>query len=155
MAKQELEYGKCRIIANSVEALLVNVGSSYKNEACGVHDVAYDFLNFLIKKEGLNAYWRNSYEISPICTQEYDKMVGGVKFTFLRLVSPKNSDSISMGAGTQWVSDVITLMKDFLLSERETYDIPEEDEENDEGWWQKYHDAKLIFRVDGKQFDWK
>ena len=154
MAKQELEYGKCRLIANRVEAMLVNIGLGSEGGMYELRDIANDFLDYLEEK-GLSDYWRGSYEISSIWTHEYDAMTEGMKFSFVRLVTPKNSsDSISMGAGTQWVSDVITLMKEFLLVERENYSEPDEDNEITKSW-PHFHDSRLIFRVDDKQFDWK
>lgn len=150
MAKQELEYGKCRLITNQVEVLLVNIGLNSGNGFYEFRDIANDFLAFLETSD-----WQGTYEISSCYTSEYGVMTEGMKFNFPRLVVPKNSsDSVSMAAGTQWVSDVITLMKEFLMKEREEYIIPDENDEVTRTW-PHFHDARLIFRVDGKQFDWK
>lgn len=132
MAKQKLEYGNCKIIANKVEAMLLNVGSR------DTLDIAEDFLDFLLEK-GLDEYWSGTYAISSVFTDAGPNIEEGVRFEFVRLVGTKEgSGSSSMGGGTQWVSDVVSLMKDYL-------------KEGKQNWFKK---SKLIFRIDDKQFEW-
>lgn len=132
MAKQELEYGSCKTIANKVEAMILNIGS---HDAL---DIAEDFLDFLMERS-LDEYWSGAYTISSVFTDAGPNIGEGVKFEFVRLVGTKSgSEPSSMGVGTQWLSDVVGLMKDYL-------------KEGKQNWFKK---SKLVFRIDDKQFEW-
>ena len=150
MTKQELNYGGCKIIADKVEINLLDINFKLTGEDFRsfdiVQDVADDFLDYL-ERSGLEDYW-SDYEIIPLATNTTARLLIGVKFVFLRLVAPKNesAECTTMGGGTQWVSDVIDLMKGFVTSERER-DIWDETD--------NYTDVKLVFRIENKQFEWK
>ena len=143
--KCELKYGGCRIITGSVEACLLNVSFDKIGEPTILEAVAEDFFSYL-KEIKLDQYW-DCFEISSIITNEHGNAAMGAKFVFTRLLSKKHQlDSLSMGNGTQWVSDVFDLMKGFLPFARKL------DEKNGTS---DYLTARLIFRIEGKQIEWR
>lgn len=146
MMRMELEYGGCLAISDQVEVLLVNVGHSVVEGVTCLDNIANDFLDYL-EKNDFDREWRNC-EMSLVCTNNSYRPTTSIKFVFSRLVGGKErKDSPSMAEGTQWISDVIALMKDFLIYLRQ---IGVSDES-----YSYYSDVRLQFRVDDKQFIWK
>ena len=145
MSKFELGYGGYKTITHTVEVLLTDIASDDEIGSTGFINLVDDFSDYL-EQSGLEDYWGDYYEIYPFYKGGLFCASMGIKFVFVRLASHKsNLDSQSMGSGTQWVSDVIDLMKNYLTYAREL-DISRKSE--------VYLDAKLIFRVDNKQFEW-
>ena len=146
MSKFELEYGGDKNITHTVEALLTDVAADDENGLTSFVGFVDDFSDYL-EQSGLEDYWGNCYEIYPFYKGGPFCASLGVKFVFTRLVSRKDKpNSESMGGGTQWVSDVIELMKNYLTYAREVDDSRDTE---------VYLDAKLIFREDNQQFEWK
>lgn len=148
LKQPDLEYNGAKIIASHVEAVILDVGADDGDVESGIIE---DFIEFL-KQNDLVKRFGNSFEITPACTVDtHAQACLGARFDFYRLLSGKNrnDEDISMGSGTQWVSDVIALMKDFLLFLREKY------RSNDKGGYAEYSDARLIIREGGNQIEWK
>lgn len=143
MEKEKLEYGKRRIIANIVEVLVCEVNYSEDN----LTTIIYDFYDYLLE-QNLEKYW-TCFEAMPMFTNSVGLYaLPGAKFIFTRTVKGNGAtDSEAMGGGTQWVSDVVNLMKDFLVHRREIC----------EGRLEDVYDknTRLVFRIDGEQFEWK
>ncbi len=146
MSKHELEYGGDKNRTHTVEVLLADVAPDDENGLTGFVGLVDDFSDYL-EQAGLEDYWGDCYEIYPFYKHGLFCASLGVKFVFTRLVSHKNKlNSQSMGGGTQWVSDVIDLMKNYLVYMR-TVDNSRDTE--------VYLDARLIFREGDKQFEWR
>ena len=140
----ELDYAGCMIIADQIEILITDTKNE-QDKMVDVKTLADDYLDF-VEKDGKYIDWLDC-EIYPMCTVDTYRPSNGVKFVFTRLISGKNSkDSPRMGGGTQWVSDTIDLMKNFLAYLRQL------DVRNNTAL---FFDARLIFRIDGKQFEWR
>lgn len=146
LSKFELEYGGDKNITHTVEVLLTDVTSDDEDDQTIFTTLVNDFYYYL-EDSGLEDYWVDSYEIYPFYKGGAFRASLGAKFVFVRLISHKESSEFqSMGSGTQWVSDVIDLMKKYLCCMRVAdYCCHTE----------IYLDARLIFRLDGKQFEWK
>lgn len=146
LKQPELSYAGAKVVANHVEAVLLDT-SVDEGDAEGV--IVEDFVQFLVQN-GLEKRFGNCFEIAPCCTIDKNALPClGARFDFYRLLSGKErSDDISMGSGTQWVSDVIALMKDFLIFLREKY------RDDSKNGYAEYSDARLIIREGENQIEW-
>lgn len=141
MGKIELEYLGCMSITHSVDVLLLDASFLEDEHTTAMNLLIWEaFVDFL-EEVGLSEYWKGCFEISPVCS--YDGP--GAKFSFTRLTKRQMTPE-SMGSGTQWVSDVVELMKDFLVYAKQSDDPLEAS---------RYRNARLVFRHDRMQYEWK
>ena len=147
LSRPELTYVGAKMVANHVEAVILDT-SVDEGDAESV--IIEDFVQFLVQN-GLDKRFGNCFEIAPCCTIDKNALPClGARFDFYRLLSGREkNDDVSMGSGTQWVSDIITLMKDFLLFLREKY------RDDSKNGYAEYSDARLIIREGGNQIEWK
>ena len=147
METRELKFGEQMFITHSIEVLIVDLSFDNETGTCGLSDVVDDFLEFLNDSD-IQLDLESRFEASKFYTVGDNFTSLGVKFDFCRLASSdkkKNSSKV-MGDGTQWVNDIVSIMKEFLLYMQNL------DKEYDS---EAYTSARLIFRMDGKQFEWK
>lgn len=144
-----LKYDKSMMVTDRVEATILDIRRDATSEKIDVDGVAVAYLWFIERADNDEKYqncWRDC-EITRVCTIEEYQINIGIKFVFTRVLTGKNSkDSPAMGGGTQWVSDVIDLMKSFLGYLRQL------DVQSDTT---HFFDARLRFRIDGKQIEWR
>lgn len=146
--RPDLVFGGSKLIANHVVAVILDTSVDDKDAESVIIE---DFTQFLVQNS-LEKKFGNCFEISPTCTIDANAVACiGARFDFYRLLSGKDrkDEDLSMGSGTQWVSDVVMLMKDFLLFLREKYR-----DDSSEGY-AEYSDARLIIREDDKQIEWR
>ena len=147
METRELKFGEQMFITHSIEVLIVDLSFDNETGTCGLSDVVDDFLEFLNDSD-IQLDLESRFEASKFYTAGDNFTSLGVKFDFCRLASSdkKKNGSKVMGDGTQWVNDIVSIMKEFLIYMQNL------DKEYDS---EAYTSARLIFRMDGKQFEWK
>lgn len=146
LKQPELTYAGAKMVASHVEAVILDT-SVEEGDAESV--IIEDFAQFLVKN-GLEKRFGSCFEIAPCCTIDKNALPClGARFDFYRLLSGREkNDDISMGSGTQWVGDVIALMKDFLIFLREKY------RDDSKNGYAEYSDARLIIREGENQIEW-
>ena len=153
METRELKFGEQMFITHSIEVLIVDLSFDNETGTCGLSDVVDDFLEFLNDSD-IQLDLESRFEASKFYTVGDNFTSLGVKFDFCRLMkgtvvtclAKKKNGSKVMGDGTQWVNDIVSIMKEFLIYMQNL------DKEYDS---EAYTSARLIFRMDGKQFEWK
>ena len=146
MAQRELEFDGGKIIASQVEVFILGISDGDDAGGLSIYQVGDDFIEYL-EERGLYDYWKDTVILSPVHSVAHYHVSCGVKFDFTRTISSRGNTELgqSMAAGTQWVSDVIDLMKDFLDTMRRPENY----------YCDFYLDARLVFREGGQQFEWK